>query len=261
MIFIRGKAKTPVIMQMEALECGAASLAMILAHHGKWIPLEKVRTDCGVSRDGAKAKNILFAARSYGLTAQGYRYEPEDLAAKGVFPCIIHWNFNHFVVLCGLDSKWAYINDPARGEVKTPRETFDKSFTGVCIMFEVTEEFEKGGKPASVMDFAKRRLKGTGDMFAFLVLLSLLTFGAGLLQPTFARIFADVILLQGNEGLAAPFFGLLALNILALLLIQYLQAQYLRKIEGKLAVVANASFMWHVLRLPMQFFSQRQAVK
>ena len=97
----KGVAKVPVVMQMEALECGAASLAMILAYYEKWIPLEKVRVDCGVSRDGSNAKNVLRAARSYGLTAKGYRYEPETLRKEGKFPCIIHWNFNHFVVLDG----------------------------------------------------------------------------------------------------------------------------------------------------------------
>ena len=90
--------KVPVIMQMEALECGAASLAMVLAYHGKWIPLEQVRSDCGVSRDGSNAKNVVKAAKSYGLTAKAFRYEPQDLKTSAEYPCIIHWNFNHFVV-------------------------------------------------------------------------------------------------------------------------------------------------------------------
>ena len=110
-----GKVKVPVVMQMEALECGAASLTMILAYYGKWIPLEQVRADCGVSRDGSNAKNILIAARSYGLAAKGYRYEPEGLKENGKFPCIIHWNFNHFVVLDGFKGGKAYLNDPAKG--------------------------------------------------------------------------------------------------------------------------------------------------
>lgn len=111
----KGVAKVPVVMQMEALECGAASLAMILAYYEKWIPLEKVRVDCGVSRDGSNAKNVLRAARSYGLTAKGYRYEPETLRKEGKFPCIIHWNFNHFVVLDGFRGSKAVLNDPAKG--------------------------------------------------------------------------------------------------------------------------------------------------
>ena len=96
-----GVARVPIVMQLEALECGAASLTMILAYYGKWIPLEQVRSDCGVSRDGSNAKNMLRAARSYGLVAQGYRYDTAELRKKGKFPCIVHWNFNHFVVLNG----------------------------------------------------------------------------------------------------------------------------------------------------------------
>ena len=141
-----GVAKVPVVMQMEALECGAASLTMILAYYGRWIPLEQVRADCGVSRDGSNAKNVLKAARSYGLTAMGYRYETEDLKKNGTFPCIIHWNFNHFVVLNGFRGNKAYLNDPAKGSYSVPMETFDKSFTGICLMFEPSENFEPGRK-------------------------------------------------------------------------------------------------------------------
>ena len=125
----KGYAKVPVVMQMEALECGAASLTMILAYYDKWLPLEQVRADCGVSRDGSNAKNILKAARSYGLVAKGYRYEPEDLRKCGKFPCIIHWNFNHFVVLDGFKGNKAVLNDPAKGNYTVSMETFDESFT------------------------------------------------------------------------------------------------------------------------------------
>ena len=110
-------ARVPFIMQMEALECGAASLAMVLAYFGKWIPLEQVRQDCGVSRDGSNAMNILLAARSYGLDAKGYRYEPEYLRENGTFPCIVHWEFNHFVVVRGFKNDKVYLNDPAKGTV------------------------------------------------------------------------------------------------------------------------------------------------
>ena len=136
-----GVAKVPVVMQMEALECGAASLAMILAYYEKWVPLEQVRLDCGVSRDGSNARNILRAARSYGLTAKGYRYEPEGLKANGKFPCIIHWNFNHFVVLNGFKGNKAVLNDPAKGTYSVPMQTFDDSFTGICLFFEPAEGF------------------------------------------------------------------------------------------------------------------------
>ena len=126
----RGRARVPVIMQMEALECGAASLAMVMAYYGKWVPLEQARLDCGVSRDGSNAKNMLLAARSYGFEAQGYRCELDSVREEMSYPCIIHWNFNHFVVLDGFKGNYAYLNDPARGEVKVTMEEFDSSFTG-----------------------------------------------------------------------------------------------------------------------------------
>ena len=152
-----GAADVPVIMQMEALECGAASLAMVLAYYGKWLPLEQVRFDCGVSRDGSNARNILKAARSYGLAAKGYRYEPNDLRHDGKFPCIIHWNFNHFVVLDGFRGNKAILNDPAKGKYAVSLKTFDDSFTGICLLFEPTEDFTPGGKPPSVLAYAKKR--------------------------------------------------------------------------------------------------------
>jgi ABC-type bacteriocin/lantibiotic exporter with double-glycine peptidase domain len=131
---VTGKVvRVPVILQLEALECGAACLAMILAYYGKWVPLERVRVDCGVSRDGSNAKNVMMAARNYGLQAQGYKFEIEDLKKEGEFPCIIFWEFNHFVVLNGFKKDKAVINDPARGVVELSMEDFDKGFTGVCI--------------------------------------------------------------------------------------------------------------------------------
>jgi NHLM bacteriocin system ABC transporter peptidase/ATP-binding protein len=244
-------------MQMEALECGAACLAMILAHHGRFVPLPQVRSDCGVSRDGSKARNILKAARFYGLTSMGMRLEPEEIIEKNNFPCIVHWDFNHFVVVKGLNAKYVFINDPGKGEVKISREEFDRSFTGVVLFFTPNEDFVKGGKSASIWGYVKERLLGTQSMFLFLILISILGFGAGILSPTFSRVFADYILPGKNPDIIAPFFALLAVSLLITVMISYLQAQYLLKINGKLAVTANAGFMWHVLRLPLNFFSQR----
>ena len=156
-----GVAKVPVFIQMEALECGATCLTMILAYYGKWMPPEQVRADCGVSRDGSNAKNILMAARNYGLDAKGYRFEPESLRKEGRFPCIIHWNFNHFVVCDGFKGDKVYLNDPARGTIKVSMEEFDRSFTGIALMMEPSESFEPGGKRKSVFSFAAQRLKGS----------------------------------------------------------------------------------------------------
>ena len=145
----KGYAKVPVIMQLEALECGAASLAMIMAYYEKWVPLEQVRADCGVSRDGSNAKNISKAAKSYGFKVQAFSRTPEKLREKGKFPCIIHWNFNHFVVLDGFKGKYACINDPAKGFIKVGPEEFDKAFTGITLNITPSETFEPSGKRKS----------------------------------------------------------------------------------------------------------------
>ncbi len=254
-----GVAKVPVVMQLEALECGAASLTMILAYYGKWIPLEQVRADCGVSRDGSNAKNVLKAARSYGLQAKGYRYEPETLREKGTFPCIIHWNFNHFVVLCGFKGDKVVLNDPAKGNYTVSMETFDQSFTGICLMFEPTESFEPGGKPKSVLSFAKKRLVGAGAAIVFVILTTTITSIIGIIQPAFSRIFLDRLLTHQNPEWFWPFFVALAFISVMQLVVAFAQAKTNYLIQGKLAAVGNTSFLWKVLRMPMEFFSQRMA--
>lgn len=173
-------AKVPVILQMEALECGAAALCMVLAYYGKWLPLEQVRADCGVSRDGSSAKNIVRAARSYGLKAGGYRMEPSALRDI-TLPAIIHWNFNHFVVLRGFKKDKVLLNDPASGQTQVSWEEFDRAFTGIVLRFEPTEDFKPEGKPKSVLAFARRRLKGTLGPFVFVVLTGILTAAVGLM--------------------------------------------------------------------------------
>ena len=255
----KGVAKVPVVMQMEALECGAASLAMILAYYGKWIPLEQVRADCGVSRDGSNAKNVLKAARSYGLVAKGYRYEPEDLKENGKFPCIIHWNFNHFVVLDGFKGNKAYLNDPAKGSYSVQMEAFDKAFTGICLMFEPSESFEPGGEPKSVLDFAKKRLKGAGTAVAFVVLTTVITSLLGIINPAFSRIFLDRLLTGKNPEWFLPFIFALAGFGIVQLVVGWIQAVYSLKINGKLSALGSTGYMWKVLRMPMEFFSQRMA--
>lgn len=254
-----GAADVPVIMQMEALECGAASLAMVLAYYGKWLPLEQVRFDCGVSRDGSNARNILKAARSYGLVAKGYRYEPNDLRRDGKFPCIIHWNFNHFVVLDGFRGNKAILNDPAKGKYAVSLKTFDDSFTGICLLFEPTEDFTPGGKPPSVLAYAKKRLKGAGSAVAFAAITALISAVTGVISPAFSRVFVDRLLTGKNPEWFIPFIiGLSFLGILQLV-VGWINAVYSLKINGKLAMVGSTTFMWKVLRMPMEFFSQRMA--
>lgn len=255
----KGAAKAPVVMQMEALECGAASLTMILAYYGKWVPLEQVRADCGVSRDGSNAKNVLKAARSYGLIAKGYRYEPEDLKKNGKFPCIVHWNFNHFLVLNGFKGNKAYLNDPAKGNYSVSMETFDKSFTGICLMFEPGEDFQPGGKPKSMLAFAKKRLVGAGAAVAFVILTTVIASLIGIIQPAFSRIFLDRLLTGENPDWLYPFWGALVLMAAVQLILAWIQAVWAVRINGKMSVTGSATFMWKVLRMPIEFFSQRMA--
>lgn len=253
----KGVAKVPVVIQLEALECGAACLTMILAYYNKWISLEKARIDCGVSRDGSNAVNILKAARNYGLTASGCKTEPEQLKGEGTFPCIIHWNFNHFVVLNGFKGGKAYLNDPAKGTYSISMEEFDHSFTGVCLMFEPSEEFEPSGKEKSIWDMIKPRLSGLKIPLIIATATAVLVSLLGIISPIFDRIFYDRLLTGNNPDWFYPFIiGLTALYIVELVVLSINTATSL-KISGKLNVIGNLSYMWKVLHLPMNFFSQR----
>lgn len=253
----KGVAKVPIIMQMEALECGAACLAMVMAYYEKWVPLEQVRVDCGVSRDGSNAKNVLIAARSYGFEANGYRFDPEDFKKNGQFPCIIHWNFNHFVVLNGFKKGKAILNDPARGTYSVSMEEFDKAFTGICLTISPGESFVPGGKPKSVWKFAANRLKGTGAAVAFVVLSSLITVLLDIIRPGFSRIFMDRLLTGQNPEWFYPFLTGLTVVSLIHIFVSAVQTISSNKLNGKMAVVGNMTFLWKVMHMPMEFFSQR----
>ena len=250
-------AKVPVVMQMEALECGAACLTMILAYYSKWIPLEQVRLDCGVSRDGSNAKNILLAARNYGLEAAGYRYEPESLKEDAYFPCIIHWNFNHFVVLKGFKGDKVYLNDPARGEVVISMKEFDEAFTGICLALEPSEEFIPSGKQKSILEFAKKRLKGTAPLVAFVSITSIISYLFGLINPVMSKIFMDRLLTGQNRTWLLAFISIMSLLALLQIIVQAVSVIYSLKINGKLSVVGSTSYMWKLFKMPMEFFSQR----
>lgn len=255
----KGYARVPVVMQMEMLECGAACLTMVLAYYGKWLPLEQVRTDCGVSRDGSNAKNILQAARSYGLDATGYRCEPEQLREEGDFPCIIHWNFCHFVVLCGFKGNKVVINDPARGTVLLDMKEFDEGFTGICLMFEPTAAFVPDGQPKSIRGFVGTKLQGTAPAFVFVLLTAMIASLVGIIKPAFARVFMDRLLTGGNPEWFHPLIIIMLVFAFVEILVAAVRTIYMLKIQGKLAIVANSGFMWHVLRMPVEFFSQRMA--
>jgi NHLM bacteriocin system ABC transporter peptidase/ATP-binding protein len=246
-------------MQMEALECGAACLTMILAYYGRWIPLEQARADCGVSRDGSKAVNILKAARSYGFTAKGKTYSAKALREKGSFPCVLFWNFNHFVVLTGFsrNGRHAYVNDPARGRIKVPIDQFEDSFTGIVLQFEKTDAFEKGGEKPDTFGFARKRLEGLGPAVTFVMVLAAVVSLTGVLSTSLARVFLDRVL-TGDEPswlfpLTSAMVGLAIVSGVA----SIMNAIYLMRIQGKVAVVSSSRFMEHLLHLPIRFYDQR----
>ena len=255
--FKKKRARVPVIMQLEALECGAAALAMVMAYYGKWIPLEQVRRDCGVSRNGSNAKNMMVAARGYGFEAQGYRCETESLADSITLPCIIHWNFNHFVVLTGISTRYAWINDPAKGDIRVTIDELDQAFTGICIELKPGPDFKPSGKPKSVLSFARSRLKGAAPAVVFVMLSTLVGCLFGIINPAFVRFFLDRLLTGENIELLYPFLTLMLVFGIAQVTAAWVRSVYALKINGKMAAVGNSQYMWKLLRLPMDFFSQR----
>jgi NHLM bacteriocin system ABC transporter peptidase/ATP-binding protein len=250
------RVKTPTILQMEAVECGAAALGKILAYFGRWVPLEELRSECGISRDGSKAANMLKAARRYGLVAKGFRKEIEGLRELPL-PMILFWNFNHFVVLEGYKDGYYYINDPSRGPVKVSEEDFDQSFTGVVLSFEKGEEFSKGGQKPNVLKSLLGRLGGVKVALTYVFLASFFLVIPGILLPSFSKIFVDNILVKRMDGWIKPFLLAIFLTTAVRFLLTELQQHYLLRTEAKMALTSSAKFFRHVFRLPMEFFAQR----
>ena len=244
-------------MQMEALECGAACLTMVLAYYGRWVPLEKVRADCGVSRDGSRASNILKAARSYGLSAKGMSFSTEALRKKATLPCILFWNFNHFVVLRGFRGKYAYLNDPGRGQVRVSLEEFEQSFTGVVLCFERTDAFEEGGSKPDTLKYARKRLEGLGPAIAFIMLTAAIVSIVAVLNTSLGQVFMDRILSGKDPEWLVPLTAIMFALAIVSCIVSVANAVYLARIRGKIAVVSSSRFMRHLLHLPMGFYAQR----
>jgi NHLM bacteriocin system ABC transporter peptidase/ATP-binding protein len=250
--------RTPTLLQMEAVECGAASLGMILGYHGRIVSLADLRQACGISRDGSKASNLLNAARIYHLQGKGLKVSLEAVQQLER-PYIVFWNFNHFLVVEGFHRQKVYLNDPATGPRRVSLDEFSEGFTGVVLTFTPDTEFEPGGQPRNLVRSLRLRLQGSFRALAFCLLAGLLLVLTGLAMPAFSQVFVDQVLIQGRSSWLRPL--LLGMVITATLtgLLTRLQLQILRRLRIKLAMGMSSGFLWHILRLPVGFYDQRFA--
>jgi NHLM bacteriocin system ABC transporter peptidase/ATP-binding protein len=253
------RERCPTILQMEAVECGAAALAIILAYYKKIVPLEELRVECGVSRDGSKASNVIKAARKYGLVAKGFKHELEDLYAIKL-PCILFWNFNHFLVLEGFGRGGkVFLSDPAQGPRTITMEELDASFSGVVLTFETGPDFKKGGERPSLIPALRKRLAGSETALLFIFLCGVALVLPGLVVPTFSRIFIDEYLISSHTALLRPLLLGMAATAVVRMILVWLQTYFLLRLETKLAITMSSQFFNHILRLPVSYFSQRFA--
>ena len=250
------RVTTPTVLQMEGVECGAAALSIILGYYGKFVPLEKLRISCGVSRDGLKATNILKAARQYGLEGKGYAKSIEKLKDLEM-PAIIFWNFNHFLVIEGFTKDRVYLSDPAQGRYYVSHQEFDDAYTGVVLTFKPSENFEKGNEKKGLLNALASRVSNSKLSLTYIILASLFLVIPGLVIPSFTKIFIDKYLINGISDFVMPLLlimgGMLAVNSLLV----YIQQYYLLRLETKLALSTSSKFLWHVFHLPIAFFTQR----
>ncbi|WP_425281796.1 NHLP family bacteriocin export ABC transporter peptidase/permease/ATPase subunit [Streptomyces ficellus] len=252
--------RTPTVLQMEAVECGAACLAMVLAHHGRHVPLEELRIACGVSRDGSRASNVLKAARSYGLEAKGMQMEPAALAEVRA-PAILFWEFNHYVVYDGTGRRFGrrgvYVNDPGKGRRFVSPEEFDTSFTGVALVFEPGPAFRRGGRRPGVLSAVPARLRGTTGTLLAALLASLLLVAVGAALPALSRTYIDMFLIGDQTSVLGPLFAAMAAMVVLTAVLTGLQQANLLRGRIISSTLGSARFLRHLMRLPVTFFAQR----
>jgi NHLM bacteriocin system ABC transporter peptidase/ATP-binding protein len=255
------RRRTPTVIQMESVECGAAALAMVLGYYGRFVPLEELRAVCGVSRDGAKASSVVAAARRYGLIARGLQAETPVLRQMPL-PAIIFWAFQHFLVVESIGKRWGKqrvrINDPASGPRWVDMAEFDSGFTGVVLTFEPGPDFRRGGRRTRVSQALLGRRIRTGRALPLVLLASLLLVVPGLITPAFYGFFVDRVLPSTSPGYLAPLLLSMAAAAVATFVLTSVQLHYLLRIELRTSMVSSARFFRHLLRLPIDFYLQRQ---
>jgi NHLM bacteriocin system ABC transporter peptidase/ATP-binding protein len=252
----RTRVKTPTVLQMQVTECGAASLGMVLAHYGRWVPLDELRERCGASRDGTTASDLIKAGERYGLTAKGY-FRRRGLLPELGYPLILLWKAAHFLVLEGLDDRHAWLNDPASGPRRIPIEEFDRDYSKICLALRPTPSFQHGGEQPSRLGPLLRRARPVLSEVLAVVALGLLASIPGLAIAAVAKLFVDDVLVRGLTGRAWPLVGVLTLLVLLQGGIQLFQQHVLIRLGSRLTVVESARFVRHALRLPERYFVAR----
>lgn len=250
-------AHTPVVIQMEKTECGAACLTMVLAYCGLFVPLSQIRSDCDTNRDGVNAGTIAKVAEQYGLKAHGFRYSHDALMNKATYPCMILWEYNHFVILNGFRGKHAYINDPARGQVTIPINDFWNSYSDFCIVFEKTSDFVPAGKPTGIISFVGDKLKKTRKTFIYMLLMTIVSALIGLFSPAFSHIFINGLQNKGNSEWLYVLITIMCIVAIIQLITEIIANISRLRISGRFCAIGASEYFWHALRLPISFYNQR----
>jgi len=250
------RRRTPSVLQLEASECGAAALAIILGYYGRFAPLDELRTLCGVSRDGSKASNVLRAARALGMEAKGMKAEPEQLGELEL-PLIAFVNFNHFLVVEEIGDRHVWVNDPAAGRRRESIEEFEQSFTGVALVFQPGPEFRRGDTRPSLIQSLRNRFDGVRGALGFVFLVSLALVVPGIVLPVFSRIFVDYVLIRALDDWLLPLAIGMALTAAARFALLQLQSQTLLNARLQMSLSTGRALMAKLLELPVAFFEQR----
>lgn len=253
------RCRTPTLLQMEAVECGAAALGIILGYHGQMVPLVELREACGVSRDGSKASHLLKAAQNYGLKAGGFKVKDLGKLQTLACPYIVFWNFNHFLVVEGFSPERVFLNDPATGPRSVSWQEFDEAYTGVVLSFEPSATFQKGDSTPNLWRSLWERLRGSVDVLSYCVLAGFLLVIPGLAIPAFSQVFVDQVLIENRSDWLRPLILGIILTSVLMGLLTLLQLRFLRRMKIKLSISMSSQFLWHILRLPVSFYDQRFA--
>lgn len=250
--------KVPTVVQMEMVECGAASLCSILAYYDKYVPLEELRVECGVSRDGVSAFGIIQAAQMHGLLAEAHQVDLEDLYELPL-PLIAYWNFEHFVVIEGFSREAVYIMDPSVGRTTITYEDLNAAFTGIVILFDPSIDFQKSGQPQRIGESLIAIFNRDKASFIFAFLAGLCLVLPQLALPAFSQIFIDNVLVGHSYNWRNWFLFSMVVVIAFTFLMKFLEYTILSRLYIKLTTLFSGEFLWHILRLPYMFYLQRNS--